>query len=62
MSNSEQVRTVISKSAKRKMSSMLGDKIRKKADGFTEMVIYKTIAGKVGGKTKYLSRTAHEKR
>lgn len=62
MSNQEQTRTVVSKSAKKKCSSQMGDKTRKKADAYTEMVIYKTIAGKVGGKTKYLSRTAHEKR
>ena len=46
-------RIVISKSSKRKMSTPT----RRKADGFTEMVIYKTEISR----GKFISRTRHEK-
>lgn len=52
----ETIRQVISKSAKRKMSS--GNRV--KAGSFTQQVVYKTPVGKRSGKTIYKSVTKHE--
>lgn len=53
------IKTVVSKSTMRKMSSAQNQK----ANTYTEMVIYKTRAGKNRkGKAKYTSVTKHEVR
>jgi len=54
MADNNQLRTVISKSSKRKMTN----KDNKKANDYTQMVVTKTPIGK----GKFSSKTTHEKR